>query len=235
MPRHPKPENRDNALRKLRGLLSPRGDEAPITQDALAKTIDVPVATIRAIEAGRRLRQLEPNSDVLRKVALVVGAEWDSNLKGWVLVGSNGVFAEEDPITGDWFWIEPDEAGTPFTYEAWKVYRGFIRTPLPDKQKKKDLEFLKVKIDSLFEEIGDRDRFNLLVRIHRFLTECQKDFGLKKLEHFFKVTQPEVVLLSDRETGKITKVLSRYGIEYRPHGYSPGARKLRSINLYARP
>ncbi len=72
MARHPKPENARNPLRQLRALLSKNGEIAPITQNRLSEICDIPIDTIRSIEAGRRTL----SSSALKKIEEVTTAKW---------------------------------------------------------------------------------------------------------------------------------------------------------------
>ena len=78
MAQPPKPENVENALRRLRGLLSSRGEEWPVTQKELSDLIDVPSPSIKAIEAGQRALTV----GVLWRVLWGTGARWDGG--AWV-------------------------------------------------------------------------------------------------------------------------------------------------------
>lgn len=74
----PQPERRDNPLRKLRVILS--DGLRPMHQDDFAQLIGISVATIRAIEAGRRELTWD-NS--LGRIAYLLGATFDERDGEW--------------------------------------------------------------------------------------------------------------------------------------------------------
>ena len=164
MPRHPKPENRQNALRKLRGLLSPNGDAAPIKQWELERLIDVPVATIRAIEAGRR----NLNPDVLRKVRVVTRFDWHERLQVWM-------------------WN-----GRPAQSPDWQFLKKFFQRRSPGYEI--EIHFLHRRLDAMFEKVLGKDWQLLANWINDCFEECKDDFKLQGLEERFRDTSPETAL-----------------------------------------
>jgi DNA-binding XRE family transcriptional regulator len=74
----PQLERRDNPLRKLRIILG--NGPKPMHQDDFAHLIDIPVATIRAIEAGRRELTWE---NCLGRIAYLLGATFDERDRQW--------------------------------------------------------------------------------------------------------------------------------------------------------
>jgi DNA-binding XRE family transcriptional regulator len=168
MPRHPKPENRDNPMRKLRALLSTRTDNVPITQDELSRLIDVPVPTIRAIEAGRR----RLNPEVLRKVRLVTRFRWNEDMECWMW-GQRP--ARPDDWKGD---------------GEWMGLKGVAKSCPPHKELLKS--FLHLRLQALLENVFDKD-WNLLAnRISDHFDACKDDFNIQRLEGFFRDTSSEL-------------------------------------------
>src|SRR5258708_13986010 len=91
MARHPKPENARNPLRQLRALLSKNGEIAPITQNRLSEICDIPIDTIRSIEAGRRTL----SSSALKKIEEVTTAKWKR--------GRWTIYDSDEPLTYSWY------------------------------------------------------------------------------------------------------------------------------------
>jgi hypothetical protein len=158
MPRHPKPENRNNPLRQLRGLLSPEGDAAPIKQWELERLIGVPVATIRAIEAGRR----KLNDDVLRKVYFVTHFLWDPVPETWTLEG-------RPAVSSDWQIVQKFTKRRPPGYEL-------------------AIDFMHLRLEALFQKVLQKDWWLLANRINDYLETCKDDFKLQGLETLFRDT-----------------------------------------------
>lgn len=102
MARPPKPEYASNPLRLLRGFLTEKGN-APITQNELSEIIDVPVNTIRAIEAGQR----NLTNEVLSKVTWGTRAQW---VKGQ--------------------WVDLLNKETPFSFEVFSEFLEMRNQPM---------------------------------------------------------------------------------------------------------
>jgi hypothetical protein len=157
MARPPKPENARNPLRQLRALLSENGERTPITQNQLSKICDIPIDTIRSIEAGRR----PLNLSVLRKIEAATAAKWNSKRAQWTVHDSDQPFM--------FFW-----------YSSLSYFRR--RRP-PDYQKR--IQFIHTKIDGLFDKIPGRSWNLLFFRMKDFLEECKHDFNLNDLDDVF--------------------------------------------------
>jgi hypothetical protein len=157
MARPPKPENARNPLRQLRTLLSKNGEIAPITQNRLSEICDIPIDTIRAIEAGRRTLSLS----VLRKTEAATTAKWNSKLARWT------VYDSDEPLTFSWY----------------SLHRRFMGRRPPNHQRR--IHFIHTKIDGLFDKIPGNSWNLLLFRMNDFLEECKHDFNLKDLDDVF--------------------------------------------------
>jgi hypothetical protein len=171
MARPPRKENTRNPLRLLRGLLAEEG-RGPITQNELSEIIDVPVNTIRPVEAG--LRPL--TNGILSKVYLGTSARWDKQRKRWVRgrilpmhVGLTWLGEEVFPGS------KRDEE-EPFSYA---LFREFLRIrSIPGDSD--DVRRIQDKIDLLFTLIPDHHWWELYLRIEDFLAKCWQDFELQK-------------------------------------------------------
>jgi hypothetical protein len=153
MARHPKPENARNPLRQLRTLLSKNGASKPITQDRLSEICDIPINTIRSIEAGRRTL----NSSALKKIEEVTTGTWNSKQARWT------VYDSAEPLTFSWY----------------SFHCHFTRKRPPNHLT--HIAFIHAKIDGLFDRIPERSWNLLSFRINDFLEECRRDFKLKNL------------------------------------------------------
>jgi hypothetical protein len=154
MARHPKPENARNPLRQLRALLSEKGEIAPITQNRLSEICDIPLDTIRSIEAGRRTL----SSSALRRIEEVTTATWNTKRHQWTVYGS------AEPLTFSWY----------------RLHHHFIGQRPPNYQSR--LRLIHAKIDGLFDKIPGRSWNLLSFRVNDFLEECRRDFKLKDLD-----------------------------------------------------
>jgi hypothetical protein len=162
MARPPKPENARNPLRQLRALLSENGERTPITQNRLSKICDIPIDTIRSIEAGRR----PLNLSVLRKIEAVTTGTWNSKRDLWTVYDS-------------------DE---PLTFSRYSFHRHFMgQRP---RNSRRRIHFIHKKIDGLFQKIPGHSWKLLLLRINDFLEECKRDFNLKDLDGVFYEAEP---------------------------------------------
>lgn len=157
MARPPKPENARNPLRQLRTLLSKKGEIAPITQDRLSEICDIPVSTIRSIEAGCRTL----NSSALKKIEEITTATWNSRRKQWTVYGS------DEPLTFSWY----------------SLHRHFMGKRPPNYQSR--IRLIHAKIDRLFDQIPERSWNLLSFRVNDFLEDCRCDFNLKDLDDVF--------------------------------------------------
>jgi hypothetical protein len=171
MARPPKKENERNPLRLLRGLLAKEGG-GPITQNELSKIIDVPVNTIRPVEAG-----LRPLTDgILSKVYRGTGARWEKQKKRWVRARILPMHVSSALIFDEVFPDSKKDKDEPFTYALFKEFLQ-IRSVPGDSE---DIDRIRDKINLLFLLIPDDDWWNLYLRIENFLTQCWQDFELQK-------------------------------------------------------
>jgi hypothetical protein len=171
MARPPKKENERNSLRLLRGLLAKEGG-GPITQNELSEIIDVPVNTIRPVEAG-----LRPLTDgILSKVYLGTSARWDKQKKRWVRARILPMH-----VSSAWIWDEvfPDskkDEEKPFTYALFKEFLLIRSIPGGSGE----VDKIRGKLDLLFMLIPDDDWWDLYLRLEDFLAKCWQDFELQK-------------------------------------------------------
>jgi hypothetical protein len=169
MPRKPKAENANNRLRQLRALLSKDGESAPITQSELSRVCDIPLNTIRSIEAGRRKLTLP----AVKKIERATAGKWNPELASWTIYDS------EKLLTFSWY----------------SVYRSFSRQRPPNYQRR--IRFVHRKIDALFDKIPGHSWNVLLCRINDFLEECRQDFNLKGLDDVFSEAKTQFELMLD--------------------------------------
>ena len=80
MPKLPRPENRDNSLRKLREHLGTNGQ--PMSQLKLSKALGISKETVFSIENGR-LNNGTPTPRVLELVLERFGAVWNAEKQRW--------------------------------------------------------------------------------------------------------------------------------------------------------
>jgi DNA-binding XRE family transcriptional regulator len=93
MARHPKPENANNPLRRLRQALAKDG--VAMGQDELSKRIGVPVDTIKSVEAGRLSKGM-PSRAIQKAIFVHLGVRWHPEEKEWSFL-----FSQEDPSRED--------------------------------------------------------------------------------------------------------------------------------------
>ena len=139
----------NNPLRQLRLIL---GDgEKPLGQEAFARRINMSVATIRAIEAGRR-----PFSEQCQKQILaMLSAGWNPRKRQWCLLWTTEPYKRE--------------------------YQDFSRYLDSDDRYLEDLSvhMLIERLLLLFGSCRGQQRFALLVYLSGHLRETAKEFGLK--------------------------------------------------------
>jgi hypothetical protein len=80
MARHPKPENADNPLRRLRKALAKDG--IPMTQEVLSRMTGTQLDTIKSTEAGRLARGM-PSATIRDAIFMHLGILWDQETKEW--------------------------------------------------------------------------------------------------------------------------------------------------------
>ncbi|HEV3211228.1 MAG TPA: helix-turn-helix transcriptional regulator [Chthoniobacterales bacterium] len=77
-------------MRSLRLILGDADTGTPITQEDFARRSGVPLATLRAVETGRR-----PLFGVLSQIAVTVHAQWRAELNKWTLLNSDELYQKE--------------------------------------------------------------------------------------------------------------------------------------------
>jgi transcriptional regulator with XRE-family HTH domain len=155
MPRRPRPENVDNPLRVLRGLLSEHGDQKPISQSELSKLVRVSLSSIRSIENGDRAL----TENVLSHVLLETGAWWKEHNRHWEYV--SGGYGR----------------AVPFTRETFLDYRRGIERKSEHPELLEATELLGLAL--LFGQVSDKDWYRLYSKVAFFYQECCEEFGLK--------------------------------------------------------
>jgi hypothetical protein len=164
MPRPPKAENANNPLRQLRGLLKDPVENGHISQMALVELCQIPLDTIRSIEAGR----LKLSSTVLEKIATETGAHWDHEEARWTRFGK-----------------------TEFSFSDFCNYRRRgLKRPTINKVLDKAIDESRVnlihsKIKWLFENVPDESWERLHSRLNYFLEECKRDLQLTANDGLF--------------------------------------------------
>jgi hypothetical protein len=93
MARHPKPENANNPLRRLRKALAKDG--VPMSQGTLSKMIGVPVDTIKSTETARLGRGM-PSPAVRAAIFTHLGILWNEEASEWRFLFSGAVPSRED-------------------------------------------------------------------------------------------------------------------------------------------
>jgi len=166
MPAPPKKENARNPLRQLRELLSDEGADSPIRQRELSRLTDIPLPTIRAIEAGQR----SLNADALKKIHLSTRAWWNEERRCWTLQGD---------AKGEY----------PFTFSWHKIFKHFYGRRPPNYQLR--VAFMHERLNGLFEKVEESDWHLLAARINDCLEGCKEHFKLQGLEKRFAATTPE--------------------------------------------
>jgi hypothetical protein len=94
MARHPRPENENHPLKKLRKALSRNGVD-PITQQELSRILKLSPETIRSFEAGRR-RPGELSHVVTTKAFENAGALWHPKGQCWLSFVTKQPYCRED-------------------------------------------------------------------------------------------------------------------------------------------
>jgi hypothetical protein len=163
MPKRPKPENAQNPLRQLRGLLSEQGEQSPISQNQLSALCDIPIDTIRSIEAGRRTL----NSIVQNKISAATRAFWNGKQMCWTLEGG----------------------AEPFTYLWYRVLKPFYARKPPNGEIR--IAFMHQRLDALFARVSGRDWHLLARRVNECLEGCKDDLKIQGIEKLFDATAPE--------------------------------------------
>jgi DNA-binding XRE family transcriptional regulator len=169
MSRKPKPENENNPLRQLRALIC---ETAAITQADLAERCDIPVPTIRAIEAGQR----KFSQAVQKKVERMTGARWDDKKKHWVSEYWQLARVRKGRMGFKVYTI-------PSTHIDIQTHQEMRAKGSLDAERDRDA--VKMRIDALFDEIVSRRWMHLLERIQDFL----EDLSQNEFKRGFKDTQ----------------------------------------------
>jgi transcriptional regulator with XRE-family HTH domain len=152
MAMHPKPENRRNPLRVLRGVLSEEGKRKPITQHDLADLLSVPVNTIKAIEAGQRPFK---GSAIADKLVRLHGALWEAGPKQWV-----SVFGAQKH---------------PYTLAIWReIERQRLKRP---RNSDDHVRLLQRNLEELLKLVPDKRWWELRFRCEQFIRDCWSEFG----------------------------------------------------------
>ena len=79
MPRQTRPERLNNPLRQLRGILANPPDNKPLTQAQFAGITDVPLDSVRGIEAGRQAF----SSRMQNRIRCETAAAWNEQDQRW--------------------------------------------------------------------------------------------------------------------------------------------------------
>jgi transcriptional regulator with XRE-family HTH domain len=166
-----KPEYERNPLRVLRELLSPRGKKHPISQEKLSEFIDVPVPTIRAIEAGQRSLTLS----VLRQALEGLGVQWDEDRQKWLFV------LKIDGEKKQWVWSEKPR---PFTYRLFSQYYP-SRSIRPANFVHQETE-IETKLGNLFGLVPEWQWWSLALRYYDFVEQCWQYYNGDKLRRMWE-------------------------------------------------
>src|SRR5262245_37099326 len=150
MPRPTRPERRNNAIRQLRGILANPPDNKPLTQDEMAKITDVPLDSLRGIEAGRQAF----SSRVKNRIRCETAAAWN----------------EQDQCWRCW-----KKDGPKYSREYYLKFRELIdkdvESALP-----LDSFLAALRIKLLLETLPAKERFKFLFRLNSFLEDNRKEF-----------------------------------------------------------
>jgi transcriptional regulator with XRE-family HTH domain len=146
MARPPRLENVNNPLRQLRTLLNDPAKRGNFSQKSLAELCQIPIDTIKSIEAGR----LALSSDVQRKIAEETGAHWHPKKARWTRF-------DRTEFSFSSFW----------DYHREKLKRPIVAEALVD--------LIHSRIDWLFKSVRDEDWQRLRSRVNHFLEECKRD------------------------------------------------------------
>jgi DNA-binding XRE family transcriptional regulator len=163
MARHPRPENASNALRQLREMI-------PATQPELSRLIDVPLDTIKSIEAARR----PLSEEVQKKIAFLTGAIWNDGKKQWCFRSVTGSPWDQKVTKGKITLKRKitDEL-VPCTCEHIRAYRDMMEQEAGSAY---DCDAVKMRIDALFDQIPSRYWLRLFKSIQGCLDELQDEF-----------------------------------------------------------
>jgi hypothetical protein len=145
MPRPPSPDNQKNPLRILRGLLSDRGEKAPLTVAQLSEIIDVPANTIRAVQNDQRTL----TKRVGDRIVLSTGAAWRQDKAQWIYA------------------LSKDDA--PFSYALYLEFRKIMA--VRPATHRSDVEAMIQDVYGLFETIPDERWHALWFRFSDFIQE----------------------------------------------------------------
>jgi DNA-binding XRE family transcriptional regulator len=163
----PQLERRDNPLRKLRMILG--NGPKPMRQDDFAQLIDIPVATIRAIEAGRRELTW---GNCLGRIAYLLAA----------------TFNERDR---QWHYMRTKQPYTFSLYEAFTDQRS--KDPV---LKAKCLHALVQRTFDLFKAVPPSRWFAFFVCVMAKLKEAAIEFKIKGYSGIVDRTEPRWGLLT---------------------------------------
>jgi DNA-binding XRE family transcriptional regulator len=156
MARHPRPENENHPLKKLRQALSPDGID-PITQQELARILELSPETIRSFEAGRR-RPGELSHVVKTKAFVNAGAMWSQKGEEWL----------------------SNFTGQPYSREHYLAWRKPLRN------REQEIHALCLKLLVLLQSTGDRDFQAVCDHVESFLDDSCQAFAIKIRDPDFK-------------------------------------------------
>jgi hypothetical protein len=142
----------ENPLRQLRVALGDFG--LPLSQDAFARRIGVPYATVQSIENGRR----ELNEGCLLRIKTNLFAVWNRADKAWYPLWSGGnktPYSKEDAFT------------------AARLHR--MHDP---ELEKLDLYMLAHRLKVIYEALPDAGRLAGVMNLHRILAEYARAEGI---------------------------------------------------------
>lgn len=189
--RPPKPEQERNSLRQLREIIS-------ATQAELSLIIDVPLDTIKSIEAGRR----PLSEEVQKRVARMTGASWDRKKTWWAFRSVEAIWD-----LGEERWRISDKLVecTPDHIRAYRKMMEQEASTAPDH----DRDSIKMRVDVLFDQIPDRYWMRLLGSLQKPLDDLEREFRekFKDRKRVAKVFQASTPFpgrpFTDPKTGQI--------------------------------
>jgi hypothetical protein len=150
-------------LYKLRACL---GDDAPITQPALAKILDTSVKTLQALESEQRGAG-GLSSALLQRIQQMTGAIWSPEEKQWLF--DLRIFLRV-----------PQDANphVPFVRALYEQFHDMRERPSSKLKTEIDSLYARALVKYLFDCVPEELEIKLYLRICYFCETCCKEFGL---------------------------------------------------------
>jgi hypothetical protein len=160
MPRQTRPERLNNPLRQLRGILANPPDNKPLTQAQFAGITDVPLDSVRGIEAGRQAF----SSRMQNRIRCETAAAWNEQDQRWR------------------FWKRD---GPTYRREHYLKFRELIGRDVED-ARRLDIFLAALRIKLLTETLSPEAQFKFNFRLNSFLEKNRKEFCPDQFAELFE-------------------------------------------------